>query len=55
LNLNGFDVKTVMIPHIEIRSTDIRERIENGLPIRHYVPDAVEEYIRKNEIYKSNR
>ena len=42
------------IPHLDIRSTTIRERIQEGLSIRHYVPDAVADYIRKHELYKTD-
>jgi len=52
--LEGFDIKTVIIPHIDIRSTDIRDRVKQGLLIRHYVPDAVEEYIGENGLYRTN-
>jgi len=48
-------VETVIIPHLDIRSTHIRERIEKGLPIRHYVPDAVADYIEEHELYKINK
>lgn len=50
-----FDIQTVVIPNLDIRSTDIRNRVKKGLSIRHYVPDAVEEYIRDNGIYANNK
>ncbi|TET38011.1 MAG: nicotinate-nucleotide adenylyltransferase [Dehalococcoidia bacterium] len=38
---------------IGISSSEIRERLANGLPIRYLVPDAVERYIREQGLYAS--
>ena len=38
-------------PHIDISASDIRERVAQGLSIRHLVPKAVDEYIRQNKLY----
>lgn len=46
-------IKTVIIPHLDIRATDIRERVSKGLSIRHLVPDAVADYIKINGIYRT--
>lgn len=40
------------IPPIEISATDIRERIRKGLPVRHFMPPGVLEYICKQGLYK---
>jgi len=42
----------VQVPRIDIRSTLIRERIKQGLPIKYLVPDHVERYILINKLYQ---
>jgi len=37
---------------VGISSTDIRRRVESGLPIRYQVPNAVEAYICQHGLYK---
>lgn len=47
--------EAIEIPHLDIRSTIIRERVKKGLSIRHLVPDAIVDYIEINGLYKTNR
>jgi nicotinate-nucleotide adenylyltransferase len=37
---------------LAVSSSEIRERVKNGLPIRHLVPPAVEEAIRGSGLYR---
>lgn len=38
-------------PELQISSTDIRQRVRQGKPIRYIVPDAVEDYIYREKLY----
>lgn len=44
-------VMTVNAPIIELSSTLVRERLAQGLSVRYYVPDEVEQYIDKKKLY----
>jgi nicotinate-nucleotide adenylyltransferase len=41
----------VPVPAIDISATAIRQRVREGRSIRHWVPDAVAEYVRLHRLY----
>lgn len=50
-----FDASRVVrvdMPGIDISSTELRERARRGESVRYFVPDAVEAYIKDNELYR---
>jgi nicotinate-nucleotide adenylyltransferase len=42
----------VPVPQLNISSTDLRQRIAEGRPIKYQVPDAIEHYIVKHSLYQ---
>ena len=42
------------VPALAISSTDIRQRIREGRPIRYLVPDGVAYYLKKRGLYREN-
>jgi nicotinate-nucleotide adenylyltransferase len=44
-------VTLVDAPIIELSSTEVRERLAQGLSVRYYVPDEVLGYIERNKLY----
>jgi nicotinate-nucleotide adenylyltransferase len=47
----GKTVRVLETPLIEVSSSDIRERVRNGLSIRYLVPDRVIAYIEEKNLY----
>jgi len=47
-------LKIMEIPALAISSTDIRNRIKNGLSIKYIVLEKVREYIYQHKLYNSN-
>lgn len=45
-------LEMVRMPGIDVASSDLRERVAAGLPIKYQVPDAVERYILENRLYR---
>jgi nicotinate-nucleotide adenylyltransferase len=45
------DSAVIAGPMVEISATNIRKRIQNHRPIRYFLPEAVAEFIKSNELY----
>ncbi len=47
------DIFMIEIPSLAISSTDIRDRMANGKPIKYLLPETVENYIHQSGLYRS--
>lgn len=50
-----FHIEYVEVPALAISSTDIRNRVREGRPIRYLTSEPVCSYIRKNSLYREVR
>ncbi len=45
-------ITTLEVPALAISSSDLRYRVRQGCPIKYLVPELVEDYIRKEGLYR---
>ncbi|MEO8200929.1 MAG: nicotinate-nucleotide adenylyltransferase [Gemmatimonadota bacterium] len=43
--------RQIEVPLLDISATSIRQRVRGGLPVRYWLPDSVDRYIRENRLY----
>lgn len=48
----GFSCRAVRSPLVDISSSDIRQRVRDGLPIDYLVPEAVADYVLSEGLYQ---
>lgn len=53
LKEKGYNFQFTRMPFEDISSTELREKIRLGKPVDNLVPKIVEDYIRKNDLYKT--
>lgn len=53
LREKGYNFELMPMEFNDISSTEIRKRIANNQSLKELVPQKVEEYIKKNELYKN--
>ncbi len=48
------NIYSLSVPALQISSTDIRNRINQGATVKYLLPESVEYYINKHELYKES-
>jgi len=53
--LPGISQRVMLLdrPYVDVSGTDIRDRVERGLSIRHLVPELVNRYIKEQGLYSA--
>ncbi len=46
------NISVMTVPALAISSSDIRQRVREGRPIRYLVPEGVQTYIEKSQLYR---
>ncbi|MCL2379569.1 MAG: nicotinate-nucleotide adenylyltransferase [Coriobacteriia bacterium] len=49
--LPNFSFDLIILPNLEVASSDIRERVRNGQSIHYLVSEEVEHYVQQRELY----
>lgn len=47
-------IEILQVPMLQISSTDIRDRFKRGVSAKYLLPESVEQYILKNNLYRWN-
>jgi len=55
LDGRGWQVVEVVVPNLEISSTDLRARAVDGRPLDYLVPEAAVHFLRSRGLYATNR
>jgi nicotinate-nucleotide adenylyltransferase len=48
-------LQIIDMPEVDVSSTELQERVREGLPIKYQVPEEVERYINDHELYRRSQ